>query len=282
MCNENISIGTVIDERYELLKLIGQGGIAKVYFAVDKHINKYCTVKLLRNDLHSNFDILKNAMLQEAEMMRLLDHPAIPRIVDFIDTPDYLAIVKDYTVGDTLENIIKSYGAQPVEKVVDFAKQLCDVLGYLHSLNPPHIYRDMKPANVILQPNGNIKIIDFGIMRTYKLNQFEDTCNLGTIGYAAPEQYGGSGQTDARTDIYGLGMTMYYFLTGIDPKKQDFTVPICQINPNLPKGLEYIIDKCIQFDPKNRYQSCVELMIDLNKYQQLPPKKSFLTKLFKK
>lgn len=126
-------------------------------------------------------------MLQEVDMMKSFDHSAIPRIVDIINTSEYLAIVMDYVEGETLDNIVKEYGAQPVEKVIEWAKQLCDVLGYLHSLNPPHIYRDMKPANVMLQPNGKIKIIDFGIMCTYKPNQNSDTCYLGTKGYAAPD-----------------------------------------------------------------------------------------------
>lgn len=276
-------IGTVIAGKYELLNLIGKGGTFEVYLSRDLKLNKVWAVKvLLKNQFRCN-DVVINMAMQEANMIKSLNHHAIPRIVDVIDNDQYFAIVQDYVEGATLDSIVKNYGAQPVEQVVDWAKEICDVLDYFHTLNPPHIYRDMKPSNLILEPNGNIKIIDFGIMRTYKSNQTEDTSYLGTKGYAAPEQYGGRGQTDARTDIYGLGMTMYLLLTGIDPKEQDFVVhPICQVNPNLPKGLEYIIDKCIQIDPKNRYQSCVELMNDLNRYQQLPLKKSLFSKLFNK
>lgn len=156
-------------------------------------------------------------------------------------------------------------------------------LGYLHSLNPPHIYRAMKPENVILQPNGNIKIINFSDMLSYDLEEQSVCAPLETRGYAAPEQYGGRDRTDARTDIYGLGMTMYRLITGVDPTQTPYEVTlICRINPNLPKGLEYIICKCIQVNPKDRYPSCAVLMDDLNKYQRLPNKKSLFLRLFNK
>ena len=174
------------------------------------------------------------------------------------------------------------YGAQPADKVIEWGKQMCSALGYLHSQNPPLIYRDMKPANVILKPDGAIKFIDFGIMRAYKPNQSSDTCCLGTKGYAAPEQFGGS-QTDARTDIFGLGMTMFRLVTGVDPIEPPYEIkPICMINPSLPKGLEYIISKCIQPNPNERYQSCDELMADLNNYLSLPKPKGIFSKIFKK
>lgn len=171
------------------------------------------------------------------------------------------------------------YGAQPVDKVIEWGNQMCRALGYLHSQNPPLIYRDMKPANVILKPDGSVKFIDFGIMRAYKPNQSSDTCCLGTKGYAAPEQFGGS-QTDARTDIFGLCMTMFRLVTGINPTEPPYEIkPICLVNPNLPKGLEYIISKCTQPNPAERYQSCDELMADLDNYLSLPKPKGILGKL---
>lgn len=276
-----IKIGTVLNNRYELLKEIGRGGISTVYLARDTRINKAWALKIIRKDCN-NFDFARETVIKEAWALKTFSHPALPQIADVIDKPECIAIVMDYVEGETLENIVKNYGAQPVERVIDWVEQICDVLGYLHTFNPPFIYRDMKPANVLLQPNGNIKIINFSIIRTYDLMKDRDTCFLGTKGYAAPEQFGGRGQSDARTDIYGLGMTMYHFLTGLDPKMLGFSVkPICQINPSLPKGLEYIVEKCTQLDPVNRYQSCTELINDLNRYQQLPPKKSFLDKIFK-
>ncbi len=280
---DDIKVGTVLYNRYELLKEIGSGGLSTVYLAKDMKINKAWAVKIIKTETNKNINPIRDSVIQEAEMMKSFNHPSLPNIVDIITCSNCVAIVMDYVEGATLKDILKNYGAQPVEKVVDWAKQICDVLGYLHSLNPPHIYRDMKPGNIILEPSGTIKLIDFGLMRTYKPNQTQDTCNLGTKGYAAPEQYGGRGQSDARTDIFDLGMTMYHLLTGSDPTKPPYeAMPICQVNPNLPKGLEYIVNKCIQLDSKNRYQSCKELMNDLTRYQELPPKKSMFSKLFGK
>lgn len=280
--HDDIKAGTVLDNKYELLKQIGSGGLSTVYLARDIRLNKMWAVKVVQAKRNNQSNPIFNSVIQEAQMMKSFSHPAIPNIIDIVACQNFVAIVMDYVEGETLETIVEEYGAQPVDRVVDWAKQICDVLGYLHSQNPPHIYRDMKPSNVILQPNSSIKIVDFGLMRTYKPNQKQDTCNLGTQGYAAPEQYGGRGQSDARTDIYGLGMTMYHLLTGIDPKETDFAVkPIRQINPSLPKGLEYIVEKCTQIDPANRYQSCAELQNDLNRYEQLLSKKSFFNKIFK-
>lgn len=270
-----VGVGAIIDGKYELLKMIGQGGTFKVFLAMDVRLNKIWAVKILRDD-YQNADyetqgMLRKIALHEATLLQDLNHPAIPNIVDIIDVPGFFATVQEYVEGDTLNEIMKTCGAQPVDLVMDWAKQLCDVLAYLHALNPPHIHRDIKPNNLILTPNGRIKIIDFGIMRTYKPAQKNDTCSLGTKGYAAPEQYGGRGQTDARTDIYGVGMTLYCLLTGLDPKEENFVVrPLCQVNPALPKGIEYIIDKCIQLNPKDRYQNCTDLLNDLNHYTELP------------
>lgn len=280
--HDDIKAGTVLDNKYELLKQIGSGGLSTVYLARDIRLNKTWAVKVVKAKRNNQSNPIFNSALQEAQMMKSFSHPAIPNIVDIVVCQNFVAIVMDYVEGETLETIVKEYGAQPVDRVVDLAKQICDILCYLHSFNPPYIHRDIKPGNLVLEPKETIKLIDFGIIRQYDLMKDRDTCFLGTKGYAAPEQFGGRGQSDARTDIYGLGMTMYHLLTGIDPKETDFAVkPIRQINPSLPKGLEYIVEKCTQIDPANRYQSCIELINDLNRYQQLPPKKSFLDKIFK-
>ena len=148
-----------------------------------------------------------------------------------------------------------------IHKVIEWAMQICDVLSYLHSQKPPIIYRDMKPANLMLKPNGNISIIDFGIAREYKEQNLADTTVLGTKGYAPPEQY--SGQTDPRSDIFALGMTMHHLLTGIDPRNGEPYAPVRQWNPELSEGIEAIINKCVEPAAENRYQSCAELLVDL-------------------
>ena len=193
--------------------------------------------------------------------MKRLDHPALPRIVDIIDNGVTIFVVMDYIEGESLDKILKEYGPQPEEKVIAWAKQLCDALSYLHSQKPPIIYRDMKPANVMLKPEGTIKIIDFGIAREYKEQKMADTTVLGTKGYAPPEQY--SGQTDARSDIYALGMTLHHLLTGIDPRSGEAYAPVRMWNPQLSEGIELIIDKCVQPAAENRYQNCQDLQYDL-------------------
>ena len=211
-----------------------------------------------------------NSLLAEANLMKKLDHPNLPRIVDIIETGETLFVVMDYIEGESLEKIVQLYGPQPEEVVIDWAKQLCMVLGYLHNQNPPIIYRDMKPANVMLKPEGTLKVIDFGIAREYKIDSLKDTTNLGTRGYAAPEQYEGKGQTDQRTDIYCLGVTLHHLLTGKYPEEYPYElIPITEFNPMLSGGLERIIMNCTQRNPENRYQNCDELLYDLEHYEEV-------------
>ena len=255
-------IGTVIDGKYEILKEIGRGGMSVVYLAMDKHLNKQWAVKEIRKKgSGKNDEIVVNSLLAEANMMKKLDHPALPRIVDIIDNGVTIYVVMDYIEGESLDKILNEYGAQPEELVVNWAKQLCDALSYLHSQRPPIIYRDMKPANVMLKPEGNIKIIDFGIAREYKEQNLADTTVLGTKGYAPPEQY--SGQTDPRSDIFALGMTMHHLLTGVDPRNGEPYASVRQWNPELSEGIEIIIDRCVEPAAENRYQSCADLLYDL-------------------
>lgn len=255
-------IGTVLEGKYEILKEIGHGGMSTVYLAMDKRLNKQWAVKEIRKKgSGKNDEIVVNSLLAEANLMKRLDHPALPRIVDIIDNNITIYVVMDYIEGDSLDKYLQEYGAQPEERVIEWAKQLCDALSYLHSQKPPIIYRDMKPANVMLKPEGNIKIIDFGIAREYKEQNLADTTVLGTKGYASPEAY--SGQTDPRSDIFSLGMTMHNLLTGIDPRNGEPYAPVRQWNPELSEGIELIIDKCVQPAAENRYQSCADLLYDL-------------------
>lgn len=255
-------IGSVIAGKYEILTEIGHGGMSVVYLAMDTHLNKQWAVKEIRKKGNGrNDEVIVNSLLAEANMMKRLDHPSLPRIVDIIDNGVTIFVVMDYIEGESLDKILAEYGAQPEELVVGWAKQLCDALSYLHSQKPPIIYRDMKPANVMLKPEGNIKIIDFGIAREYKEQNLADTTVLGTKGYAPPEQY--SGQTDARSDIFALGMTMHHLLTGIDPRTGEAYAPVRMWNPEVSEGVEMIIDKCVQPAPENRYQNCQDLLYDL-------------------
>lgn len=266
-----LEIGSIVGGKYEILKVIGKGGMSVVYLAMDKNLNKQWAVKEVKrvaNDAKN--DVVVNSLLAEANLMKKLDHPNLPRIVDIIETGETLFVVMDYIEGESLEKIVQLYGPQPEEVVIDWAKQLCMVLGYLHNQNPPIIYRDMKPANVMLKPEGTLKVIDFGIAREYKIDSLKDTTNLGTRGYAAPEQYEGKGQTDQRTDIYCLGVTLHHLLTGKYPEEYPYElIPITEFNPMLSGGLERIIMNCTQRNPENRYQSCDELLYDLEHYEEV-------------
>lgn len=265
-----LEIGSLVDGKYKVLRVVGQGGMSVVYQAVNEKANKIWAIKEVRKDGVQNFEVVKQNLIVETELLKRFNHPNLPSIIDVIDTDDAFLIVMDYIEGNSLSSALEESGAQDQEDVVEWSKQLCDVLGYLHSRKPPIIYRDMKPANVMLKPDGNISLIDFGTAREFKSSSVEDTTCLGTQGYAAPEQYGGHGQTDARTDIYCLGATMYHLVTGHNPSMPPYEMyPIRQWNPALSSGLEQIIIKCTQRNPADRYQNCAELMYDLEHYRDL-------------
>lgn len=247
------------EQTYEIKSLIGQGGMSKVYLAEHKRLHTRWAVKMVSRRQDARFDFLA-----ESNILKRLQHPMLPRIVDIFEDEANIWIVEDFVEGVTLEDLLKR------EKMVDEAqglqwmRDLGGVLRYLHTQRPhPIIYRDMKPSNVMLQPDGSLKLIDFGIAREYKQESSGDTTYIGTKGYAAPEQFG-KAQTDARTDIYSLGVTMYHLMTGKSPYEPPYRfVPVRELNPRLSHGIEYILNKCVQPEPENRYQSVDELLYDL-------------------
>lgn len=288
--NEEISFdnctlkkGEIINDKYEIIKPIGKGGLSTVYLAKDIRLNMKWALKHIENTLDPKANIYSTA---EINLLSRLSHKNIANIIDMWHLDNDIFIVMDYIEGKTLYNILESERHLTQETTIDFAKQLCDVLAYLHSQNPAIIYRDMKPANIILKPDGNIKLIDFGIAREYKPGKLADTVCLGTKGYAAPEQYGGMGQTDARTDIYALGVTLYHLVTGKNPCEPPYEVrPIREINPDLSAGLEYIILKCTRNDPDDRFQTAEKVLQALNNIDSLTQKlnrKNFFHNIGKK
>lgn len=265
-----LEIGALVDGKYKILNKVGQGGMSVVYLAMNEKANKQWAVKEVRKDGVLDFESVKQGLVAETDILKKLSHPNLPSIIDVIDTDESFIIIMDYIQGNSLNKALEEFGAQPQENVIEWAKQLCDVLGYLHSRQPPIIYRDMKPANIMLKPDGNVTLIDFGTAREFKEKNLADTTCLGTVGYAAPEQFGGMGQTDARTDIYCLGATLYHLVTGMNPCEPPYEIkPIREINPNLSSGLERIIQKCTQRDPNDRYQSAAEMMYALEHYNEI-------------
>ncbi|MFJ5762910.1 protein kinase [Neobacillus sp. NPDC093182] len=265
-----IEIGSVIDERYEILKEIGRGGMSIVYLAMDNRLNKSLVVKDIRKRTSSDNELLINSLIVEANMLKVLDHGALPKIYDIIESEGDIYVVMDYIEGESLKEKLKREKTISANQVIDWARQLSEVLEYLHTRKPyPIIYRDMKPDNIMLTPEGKIKLIDFGIAREFKSESSTDTTNLGTKSYAAPEQMSGK-QTDARTDIYSLGVTLYHLVTGKSLNEPPFELkPIRHWDPALPEGLEHIINKATQSEPTNRYQSCSELSYDLENINKL-------------
>ncbi|MCR4691222.1 MAG: serine/threonine protein kinase [Lachnospiraceae bacterium] len=262
--------GTIIDDKYKILNKIGQGGMSIVYLAMNEKANKQWAIKEVRKDVTKDFEVIRQGLITETNLLKNLSHPNLPSIIDVIEREDTFLIVMDYIEGVPLSVRLQEQGAQPQEDVVEWALQLCDVLQYLHTREKPIIYRDMKPANVMLKPNGDLVLIDFGIAREYKTHHTSDTTWLGTQGYAAPEQFGGQGQTDQRTDIYCLGATLYHLLTNHNPSDPPYEMyPIRRWNEELSSGLEEIIIKCTQRNPKDRYQNCNELRYALERYQEM-------------
>lgn len=276
-----LQIGDIIDGRYEILKEIGRGGMSVIYLAMDNRLNKSLAVKDIRKRDESNSEILIHSLVVEANMLKRLDHGSLPRIYDIIEDEGDIYVVMDYIEGESLQEKIERDRIIPAEIVIDWAMQLCDVLDYLHTRKPnPIIYRDMKPDNVMLTPDNKIKLIDFGIAREYKAENLTDTTNLGTKAYASPEQVSGV-QTDERTDIYSLGVTLYHLVTGKSLNEPPFEIrPIRTWDPSLPEGLEYIIEKCTQAEPDQRYQNCKELAYDLENIDKLT--RSYKKVLYKK
>ena len=262
-----LEIGSYVDGKYKVLNKVGQGGMSVVYLAMNEKANKQWAIKEVRRDSVEDYDMIKKRLVIETELLRKLGHPSLPSVVDVIEDEDSFLIVMDYIQGNPLMKTLEEYGAQPEEYVIEWAKQLCDVLAYLHTRKPPVIYRDMKPSNVMLRPDGNLTLIDFGAAGEFARPDEADAACLGTEGYAAPEQFDASAQTDARTDIYGLGATLYHLVTGWNPCfPYNVMKPIREVNPLLSVGLEKIILKCTERSPDERYQSAAELMYDLEHY----------------
>ncbi|MEG1683881.1 MAG: protein kinase, partial [Oscillospiraceae bacterium] len=247
-------------QSYEIKSLIGQGGMSKVYLAEHKRLHTRWAVKEVYKQQNAKFDFLA-----ESNILKRLQHPMLPRIVDIFEDTERILIVEDFVEGITLAELLLEQKKVEEELGLRWFQELCTVLRYLHHQEPhPVIYRDMKPANVMLQPDGSLKLIDFGIAREYKQDSNADTTYIGTKGYAAPEQFG-KAQTDARTDIYALGVTMYHLLTGKSPYEPPYQfVSARQLNARLSHGMEYILNKCTQSEPENRYQTADELLEDLN------------------
>jgi serine/threonine protein kinase len=211
----------LLKERYRIINQIGQGGQATIYKGEDTELgNRLVAIKEMSQDGLSPQELQEaaDAFKREAHMLAGLQHPNIPSIYDYFQETGHWYFVMEFIEGETLENYFARAdgGTLPVKEVLDIGIQLCSVLEYLHNHQPPIIFRDLKPGNVMRAADGHLYLIDFGIARHFKPGQSRDTTALGSLGYAAPEQYG-KAQTTSRSDIYSLGAILHQALTGNDP-----------------------------------------------------------------
>lgn len=260
--------GILLGDRYRVERKIGEGGMSCVYLAEDLKLpgKKWAIKETV------SVQGMFHAVQAEAELLITLSHPRLPRIVDFFnpDESGYTYMVMDYIHGMTLEKYIRGCRGQvSADFMFHLAKQLLEVLSYLHAHTPPVVFRDLKPSNIMLTTDMEVRLIDFGIARSYKQEQNEDTVQLGTVGFAAPEQYGG-GQSDARSDLYALGALMLYLSTG-GRFSQWISGVEQHIRKDLPAGFLAVIRKLLQQKPEHRYQSAHEVQKALeNGSQPLP------------
>jgi tRNA A-37 threonylcarbamoyl transferase component Bud32 len=258
--------------QYLILKKLAQGGQSAVYLAADtlKSSSRVAIKEMSEAGLDpAERDQAVNDFLREAGILIRLNHPALVKVyATFVEDGKHF-MVMEYVEGRTLEDELEAIGKPlPEDRVLNWALELCDVLGYLHGQDPPIIYRDLKPGNIMLTADGKVKLIDFGIARFQQTGQSKDTVCLGTDGYAPIEQY--SGHTEPRSDIYALGATLYHLLTNKVPPSAParvadqgrITAPR-QLNPALSPAIDHIVLKAMGVHPSERYADVAELRLAL-------------------
>jgi len=249
-----LEAGTLLQARYKVERLLGGGGMGMVYLAHDQRLaNRPCAIKEMVDHFIDQAQRIEanEYFAREADTLAQLKHQAIPAITDRFELANRHYLVMEYVEGRNLEEELAARGEPlPEGLVIDIARQLCDVLVYLHGLVPPIIYRDMKPSNVMLNSNGRVVLVDFGIARLFKAAR--KGTMIGTLGFAPPEQY--QGLVDPRSDIYSLGATLHYVLTGRDPEKfPPFSFPpVRELRPGVSSNLAGAIDAALAYEMDGR------------------------------
>ncbi|MFL5629011.1 MAG: protein kinase domain-containing protein [Ktedonobacteraceae bacterium] len=248
---------TLLNKRYIIVRTIGQGGMGAVYQARDKRHQTICAIKEMslsmvpaeeRKQAIDNFKA-------EAKLLAGLSHPNLPVFWDFFTEGARHFLVMEYIDGFTLEEYLeRNHAPFPERRVLGWARQLCDVLAYLHSQRTPIIFRDMKPGNIMLTRNGRVKLIDFGIARLFHHRGSHDTQLLGTPGFAPPEQYG-KAQTDERSDIYSLAITLCQLMTNTLSEQGFGLTDVQALNPNISLPVARALEKAAALAPEDRFQT---------------------------
>jgi serine/threonine protein kinase len=251
-------------DTYTVLNLIGRGGMGAVYRVQRASDATVWALKEMRPQGELSAEEQadnRRLFLQEAALLRSLAFPNLPVVADLFEHDGRPTLVMEYVPGKTLEDRAHEANAPLLEQqVLGYGVQLCRVLNYLHSCDPPIIYRDLKPSNIMLTPAGVLKLIDFGVARTHKKGKSKDTIAMGSAGYAPPEQYG-KGQTDARSDVYALGATLMHLLTNLPPVPLQTPQPgsLIKLNPSVNARTEAVIIKAMSLQREQRFSSCAEM-----------------------
>ncbi|HEU5347446.1 MAG TPA: serine/threonine-protein kinase [Ktedonobacterales bacterium] len=247
---------------YIISRTIGQGGMAAVYQATDIRNQSQVAIKEMSQDSLAPSELKEalDSFVQEAELLMSLRHKGLPRVSGHFSEGSRHYLVMEYIEGKTLEQRLTAAGgkALPEREVVAWADQIADVLTYLHNRRPPVIFRDLKPANIMVTNSGRIKLIDFGIARVFVPGRTRDTQVLGTPGFAPPEQYG-KAQTDPRADVYALGCTLYQLLSGYDPASTPFALPPLNTrNPSVSPHVQVAIERATKLDREARFRTAAD------------------------
>lgn len=255
------SIPECLKERYQFQNVLGQGGTSVVYLAFDKVLQRKRAVKIVDKTR------IPTSMTGQKEwsMFQKLCHPGLAELYDVVEDDSVICFVMEYIEGKTLQQMLSSGYRFSEEEAVHVGVQIIQILTYLHSRNPQVIYRDLKPSNLMISPDGTVRLIDFGTAREYCPQKEADTVFWGTAGYAAPEQLTGHGQTGPGTDIYSFGILLYEMAYGKRFHRNAVENP--------KKSVEIIVEKCTRLIPEYRYRSVEEVLKDLTGYQWLDKKK---------
>ncbi len=271
-------LGTVLNNRYEILEIIGNGGMSVVYKARDLRLNRLVAIKILKDDAFADEE-LRTHFRTESEAVAQLNHPNIVNIFDVSSTSDVEYIVMELVDGITLHQYMKKRGILPMKEVIFFTTQILKALEHAHSRNI--IHRDIKPQNMMLLRDGTLKVTDFGIARIASKQNTLTNSAFGSVHYISPEQARGE-QTDGRTDIYSLGVILYEMLTGRLPFEGDSPLAVAmqhlnsepmapsRLNPEVPPAFEAITLKAMSVVPEKRYPTARAMLDDVEQFKRNP------------